>query len=775
MNTPTFMIVPSMACQASCNYCFGPHKGAVMDEDTVRETIRFIQEIAEETAARNLSIIFHGGEPLLAPLAIWELFFDEIKENLSGYRLKMNIQSNLWNLNETHLKLFRDNHVTIGTSLDGPKELCDINRGEGYFDKTSASIKKANTAGCMVSAIATITRQTYHRTEEIVKFFRNNGMSLVLHGAVAGMDRRDTPFSLSSEEYAQMIKDLFPWYVKNRKHIQIETLDHFVRGIVWGESGVCTFRDCFGMFFSISPTGDITSCQRLTGKKEFCLGNIFDRPSLATLYDSDAARKQKAREKQTIEKCADCETYSICKGGCYYTALASGDGVIDPLCEAYKAIYDYVQNQIVEEMQSAENKEAISSRQYEADEHPLLRKGDFISLSHKTHPVRVADNARRVLALYELGKTNDPVIAAQKLYDQKICGDTYTTSKILANLYDSMCRNRYAKGNCYVHITFDCNLRCSHCYADAGNSREEMPLAQFEQLITEAIEARFHKVVITGGEPLLYTQREMLLAICKKHRNKGVKLTLRTNFTGDFSEDDFSSFAQAFDEIVVSIDGNEQTHDIRRGKGSYQNMRRHLQEYIRVSKTMPSCAELSLACVMSAAEINGEPGESVSVLAQNLSIEKVRFRPVLPIGRASKLEEPVMCEGLMQHLSPEEMLKTPCNALLSCGIGQNIFIRPDGRSYPCYAWCGEHSYIGNVFEKGLNTVLTSPQFTRLTACTVETIIKCKDCDYRYLCGGACRAWGNQQENDLNAAPVQCTHLQEKAEKLIQAAKTYLIP
>ena len=103
----------------------------------------------------------------------------------------------------------------------------------------------------------------------------------------------------------------------------------------------------------------------------------------------------------------------------------------------------------------------------------------------------------------------------------------------------------------------------------------------------------------------------------------------------------------------------------------------------------------------------------------------------------------------------------------------NIFIKPNGRAYPCYAWCGEHTFIGNVFEKGLANVLKSKKFKMLKNSSVDTIEKCKDCEYRYLCGGACRAWGNQDTLDLNAAPVECKHLKQRVQKFIKAAKLYL--
>ena len=801
------MLIPSLACQASCKYCFGPHKGAIIDSATVKESIRFIRNIAVETSAKEISIIFHGGEPLLMPIANWKILFDEVKTQLAGYKIDMNMQSNLWNLDDDFMKLFCDNNVSIGTSLDGPKELCDLNRGEGYYDQTFAAIKKSNAFGCSVSGIATITKQTLPHAQDIAKYFRNNGLSLVLHGALSGLDKshdvlndvenakENSPYALNVVEYGKMITGLFPWYVKNRKHIRISTLDYFVKGIVTGNPSVCTHKDCLGMFLAIAPTGNITSCQRLAGRKEFRMGNIFDKPSLADLYKSQAALAELEREQKVAERCADCDFYPICKGGCYYNAIASGDGVIDPLCEAYKEIYAFVREKVMDEMQSEENINAITNRPVEADDHPLLRKGAYISLADKTHPTQIADNARAVLALYELSKTNDPFTAAQNLYEQKICGDTGMTAKLLENMRTNMYNKHKSLNNCYVHITSNCNLRCNHCYANAGDCVEEMRIEALEVLIKEALTAKFRQLIITGGEPLVHTRRNEMLKLCATYKGKGTNLVLRTNQTGSFTESDFKRIAQAFDQVVVSVDGNEQTHDARRGKGSYRNMTENLERYttiataisetaelsypnrvlnpVRDKASIPKAAELSLACVMNARDINGEPGLSVRQLAKHLNVRRIRFRPLLPIGRASQLDEPVMCEGLMQHVSPDDMLKTRINPLTTCGIGQNLFIKPDGSAYPCYAWCGEHTYIGNVAEEGLPAVLASHQFTRLVACTVDTIEKCKDCAYRYLCGGACRAWDNRESTDLNAPPVRCDHLQQTARNLIDTARNYL--
>jgi len=528
------------------------------------------------------------------------------------------------------------------------------------------------------------------------------------------------------------------------------------------------------MFLAIGPTGDIAACQRFSGMDEFKLGNIFDNPTLKDIYSSENGLKHLEREKKVAEQCADCDFYDICKGGCYYNALVANDS-IDPYCEAYKEIFSFVQDKVIEEMNNEENIAAIVENPIGEGEHPLFRKGKYISLADKVSPFFVADNARNIIALHELSKTKNPKLAASNLYNNKICGEPAITEQILINMQDSIAKLNNNINNCYIHLTYNCNLNCSHCYASASyeHTEDEISIANYEKLVKEAIDIGFRQIIITGGEPLTHTNKRQLYEISQKYKGKGTNLVLRTNLTAELSKDDFLQIANSFDQVVISVDGSKETHNNRRGDGSYEKTVENLQKYNSYSKKVKNRAELSLACVMSSKDINGELGDNVRYLGNKLGIKRVRFRPLLPLGRASAMDEPVISEGLMEHISTEEMMKTKISPLVSCGIGQNIFINPDGSSYPCYAWCGEHTFIANDFEKGLKETIETKEFTRLSECTVDTIEKCRDCEYRYLCGGACRAWGNQDTLDLNAQPVECEHLKNRAKKLIEYAYKYL--
>ena len=112
--------------------------------------------------------------------------------------------------------------------------------------------------------------------------------------------------------------------------------------------------------------------------------------------------------------------------------------------------------------------------------------------------------------------------------------------------------------------------------------------------------------------------------------------------------------------------------------------------------------------------------------------------------------------------------------MTTCGLGQNLYLDPDGNAFSCYAYHRPHSWLGNVFEQGLGKVLESQGFRDLTQCTVDAIEKCRTCEFRYLCGGVCRAWGGEtSQRDMSVAPPNCEHPQSRVRSLLAAAETYL--
>jgi len=336
-----------------------------------------------------------------------------------------------------------------------------------------------------------------------------------------------------------------------------------------------------------------------------------------------------------------------------------------------------------------------------------------------------------------------------------------------------------ALNNLYLYVTYACQLHCNHCYARAGaqaGGRREIAVGAFTRLVREAKNAGFRQAVILGGEPLMHAQRDRLLAALQDVRRwtAPMNLVLRTNLAMPLDGNDLLRIATAVDQVVVSIDGDRQTHDARRGKGAYVAALSNMEAYVQLAADTHNSAELSLAMVASSADIQGEPGSAVRALGARLGIPRVRFRPVLPMGRAADWDEPPAAEGLGAHVDPLELIQEGFQPVATCGLGQSLYVDPSGDSFPCYVLKRPHTNLGNVIQQGLDSVLHSPSFRNLSCHNVDSNPKCRECEVRYLCGGACRIWaGEAAQHNLDAPPLDCDALQHRARRLHTAARELL--
>lgn len=828
---PHFMVVPSLACPATCSYCFGPHRGPTMTGETMATTLDFIARVVADTGQRKVTVTFHGGEPLVAGHALWRQALGGLRSRFGVDGCKIALQSNLWLLDDEFCALFREHQVEIGTSLDGPEELTDAQRGPGHFARTMAGIRRAENHGMTVGCIATFTPRTLPRWREIFDFFLQQRLGFSIHAAVprlqcneegaprpaAAAPAGSPRHQLTPTEYASLLRQMLDYYVDNRRELIVPSLDQMCQGLVAGDGKVCSFSDCLGMFLAIDPSGGIYPCQRFCGDPVYRLGSLRDQPTLAQLLASPLALRLAARQEETRQACGACAHHAYCKGGCAYNAWAAAGGrpqqpvdlapspAVDPYCAAYRAIFDHIRQRLAAEMVTGENIHAVAARLGDGPGHPLLRAGPLSELARGgRHPSQIARSAKRIVAAVELANGPDIPTVAARLVAMGVCRTPQTAASSLLRLWRQLHPEQVRRNNLYLHVTFACQLRCTHCYADAGTddpggarpskSAGVMSVTALDQLMREAHDAGFRQVIITGGEPLTHPRRDELLALLAQWRQRfagtsgenmspserwrRVNIVLRTNFGLPLNDADLHRIAAAFDQVVVSVDGSERTHDARRGRGTYAATVRNLEacqaHLAAVTSHLRHPAELSLACVMSAAEIQGAAGAAVRQLARRLNIRRTRFRPLLPLGRAQAWNEPPQSEALSAHADPLDLIANGFQPVASCGLGQNLYVEPSGESFPCYAYHRPHSMLGNVIALGLPAILASERFRGLSRHTVDTNPRCRRCALRYLCGGACRAWGgNACQHNLDAPPPECDGLRARAAELHAAATAYL--
>ncbi|MEJ2746216.1 MAG: radical SAM protein, partial [bacterium] len=177
-----------------------------------------------------------------------------------------------------------------------------------------------------------------------------------------------------------------------------------------------------------------------------------------------------------------------------------------------------------------------------------------------------------------------------------------------------------------------CNLACHMCdlfgranEIESIRSRREAPGEWFSLHLIEKICASFNtlKPVLSfgGGEPLMHPQIAELVAHAKR---RGFVCTLTTN--GTLLERHAAALVDAgLDNLVISIDGPEEIHDVTRGvKGAFMRARagaREIAECMR--KKGSSTPRLRINCT-----INSHNFSALSALvgiAEDFGAESLLF------------------------------------------------------------------------------------------------------------------------------------------------------
>ena len=345
------MIIPTLGCPSKFHYCWSS------DEGSPRMSIETVREIAEwlkDYQSNQVTITFHGGEPLLAGAEFYRQALPILSEGLAHLAPTFALQSNLWLLTPELAEILAEYQIPIGSSIDGPEEITDAQRGKGYFAKTMRGYEIARENGLEVRFICTFTNRSVKEKETIFDFFLKQGFPLKLHPALPSLRSKDPKeWALEPEEYGELLVYLLDRYLDNLGRIEVMNINDLCRGIFTRHGTVCTFVDCMGTTLAIGPDGSIYPCYRFVGMPKYVMGNVRDRPTAEDLARSKAWKLMHAFKDYVDQECAGCAHIKYCRGGCPYNAIAPTDGEVrgvDPHCVAYKRIFDEITTRLNEEI-----------------------------------------------------------------------------------------------------------------------------------------------------------------------------------------------------------------------------------------------------------------------------------------------------------------------------------------------------------------------------------------------------------------------------------------
>jgi len=326
----TMVIQPTPFCNIACTYCYLPHRGdrSVMARETLQAA--FERVFASGWSAPELTVIWHAGEPLVLPVEYYRDAFDLIERmRPKTLRVRHAIQTNGMLITAAWCELFRDYHVGVGVSLDGPRHLHDAHRrtrsGRGTFDKTMAGINLLRRNGIDFHVITVLAQDSLDDPDGLVDFYIGEGIDQVCFNVEESEgDHQSALFAQADlRQRFTLFLDRFWRSARQRGSFRlIREIDAMLPRVLRPNEAVMTNEQVvpFGML-NVACNGDVSSFSpELLGLKnaaydDFIIGNVLTH-SLEDMRTSTTMQRMAHDIARGVDACREnCAYFSVCGGG----------------------------------------------------------------------------------------------------------------------------------------------------------------------------------------------------------------------------------------------------------------------------------------------------------------------------------------------------------------------------------------------------------------------------------------------------------------------------
>lgn len=346
-----FVFKPTTACNLACKYCYAAKdrlegKSCVIGLSEAKKAFDWAARFCHEFNVRSVSVLWHGGEPLLLGAA----FLDEVASYYKTLFASMSISCH--SRIQTNLLLFNDKigsvimrHFdgVIGFSYDWNVVSRIFPNGRdasGDIWKRAISLKQS---GFKVGAITQLAPTNIHDIPGLYKHFSDAGISFKLSQVFPSENGLDTnEFSLDPETAAEGACQLFDlWLNDVPQRIYVEPFRDMIQSILVGESEECSRRQaCSPLLLTLLPDGRIFPCTRYCFSKHE-IGNWKTDSPRSVL----ARRFAVERIAPMPNRCLTCHWNPICGGGCAFSRQTQW---IDHECLWNRRLFEHISKRLTE-------------------------------------------------------------------------------------------------------------------------------------------------------------------------------------------------------------------------------------------------------------------------------------------------------------------------------------------------------------------------------------------------------------------------------------------
>lgn len=344
----TLILKATNACNLRCHYCSLGDKSdmAMLTEVDMDRALDWFCSYAKAKNENKVTIILHGGEPMLLPAEQYDRSFEKLASKYYDMKVAFKIQTNGTILTEAYLELLRKYAFHIGVSLDGLRYIHDGQRrdisGNATYDLVVKNIQKLQAEDLPVSVLMVLTKPSLYAGYEYLDFLAAYGIPVKINPLLqTGEALMHGELCLEAGDYGNYLIGLHKYVLEREVEICISPLEELQQAVIHRSVPVgCTFHgSCSRNFICIDQKGRLYPCGRFADQHDYILGNIHDGIMKEGLRIQE---KLEARRRDRLpEKCRKCNYLKLCHAGCS-AAVDGGIGQPSVMCRDYCILFDYL-------------------------------------------------------------------------------------------------------------------------------------------------------------------------------------------------------------------------------------------------------------------------------------------------------------------------------------------------------------------------------------------------------------------------------------------------
>lgn len=320
-------------CNLNCDYCYMynhvdksyKNQPRFFSEEHAKALGKQIEHYLSTSEQKDMSVCFHGGEPLLAGFERIQNYLRLIPSYLKeGQSLKFSIQTNGTLLNRNFLDLFRRLKVTVSISLDGPRSANDKHRLDhkkrSSYERTSEALNLlTNEYRDVFSGVLSVMDPT-NSPEELIDFFAS--FNLPFYDILLPDANHFVPpigRALNSNLYVDWIKRALRHWHRFHSKLPLRLFTSVCKGV----SGVPIDTEIFGNgnvgYLIIETDGTYHYSDLLKAAYEGAsyTGHHVEKSTIQQVLDSNVMHRYQTmlQQENLCETCLKCPEKSICGAG----------------------------------------------------------------------------------------------------------------------------------------------------------------------------------------------------------------------------------------------------------------------------------------------------------------------------------------------------------------------------------------------------------------------------------------------------------------------------